>query len=407
VIPGRAVAAPRSTGYLSTITRCRFTATSHPSTAASPIVRHLYVHVPFCGRRCSYCDFAIAVRSRVPAERFVAAVETEYRTRRAAEEWERTGFATVYLGGGTPSRLPPDHVRRLLDLFPRSPGAEVTVEANPDDVTPRAVSAWRAAGVNRVSLGVQSLDDRVLAWMHRLHDAAGTRRAYAVLRDEGIPSVSVDLIFALPERLAHDLSADLDAILALGPDHVSAYGLTLEPRTPYARWAARGAVTPAGDDRYAAEFLRVHDALTGAGYEHYEVSSYARRGARSRHNTAYWMGDDYAGLGPAAHGLRGRERRWNLREWAAYEPVAASGRDPVGGRELLDDRQRRLERVYLGLRTVEGLAAVDADRLASGPLLAAIRAGWLTRGDRLLPTPAGWLVLDALTSSLTTFTEGG
>jgi oxygen-independent coproporphyrinogen-3 oxidase len=368
---------------------------------------HLYVHVPFCARRCSYCDFAIAVRRRVPDDRFVEAVEAEYRSRRAVEGWGDAPFETVYLGGGTPSQLPPDAVRRLLDTFPRRPDAEVTLEANPDDVTAQAVRAWRAAGVNRVSLGIQSFDDRVLAWMHRLHDAAAARRAFAVLRDEGVPSVSADLIFALPDVLEHDVHSDIGAILALGPDHVSAYGLTLEPKTPYARWAARGTAPPADDERYAAEFHAVHDALTGAGFEHYEISNYARPGARSRHNSAYWTGADYAGLGPAAHGLRGRERRWNLRDWAAYEPVALAGRDPVADREHLDDSQRFLERVFLGLRTAEGLPASEAERVAQGPLLAAERAGWLTVSDRVRPTPAGWLVVEALVSSLTTFHEGG
>ncbi|HEX9631644.1 MAG TPA: radical SAM family heme chaperone HemW [Gemmatimonadales bacterium] len=370
-------------------------------------MRHLYVHVPFCARRCSYCDFAIAVRRRVPSERFVGAVGAEYRARHETEQWGDGGFETVYLGGGTPSQLPPDAVRRLLDTFPRAPNAEVTLEANPDDVTAQAVSAWRAAGVNRVSLGIQSFDDRVLAWMHRLHDADAARRAFAVLREGGIPSVSTDLIFALPGVLGHDVRSDLDTILALGPDHVSAYGLTLEPRTPYARWAHRGTAPPADDERYAAEFQAVHDALTGTGFEHYEVSNYARPGARSRHNSAYWVGANYVGLGPAAHGLRGRERRWNLRDWAAYEPVAVAGRDPVADRERLDDGQRFLERVFLGLRTAEGLPASDAERLAPAPLLAAERAGWLTVSDRVRPTPAGWLVVEALVASLTTLPEGG
>ena len=369
-------------------------------------MRHLYLHIPFCARRCTYCDFAIAVRRRVPADRFVEAVRAEYRHRSGAEQWEPAPFETVYLGGGTPSQLPPDAVRRLLDTFPRSSEAEVTLEANPDDVTPGAVSAWRDAGVNRVSLGIQSFDDRVLAWMHRLHDAAAARRAFATLREGGIPSVSADLIFALPLALERDVRSDLDEILSLGPDHVSAYGLTLEARTPYARWVERG-TTPADDERYAAVFLEVHDTLTRAAFEHYEISNYGRPGARSRHNSAYWSGADYAGLGPAAHGLRDRERRWNLRDWAAYEPVALAGRDPVAGREVLDAGQRLLERVLLGLRTVEGLATAEARNLAQDRLLAAERAGWLTIADRVRPTPAGWLVIESLVASLTTFTEGG
>ena len=368
---------------------------------------HLYVHVPFCGRRCSYCDFAIAVRRVTPSERFVEVALAEYEMRRAVEGWGDTPFETVYLGGGTPSRLAPEAITRLLAAFPRSADAEVTLEANPDDVTPAVTAAWRAAGVNRVSLGVQSFDDRVLTWMHRTHDATAARRAFAELRDAGIPSVSVDLIFALPEQVEQDLPADLAAIVGLEPDHVSAYGLTLERRTPYARWVARGAAAPPTDERYAADFLDVHAALTDAGFEHYEISNFGRPGARSRHNSAYWSGADYVGLGPSAHGLQGIERRWNLRDWAAYERGVAAGHDPVAEREVLTPAQQALERVYLGLRTTDGLALDEVAELAPGPLLAAASAGWLTSSDRVRPTPAGWLVLDALVPALTTFSGSG
>jgi oxygen-independent coproporphyrinogen-3 oxidase len=368
---------------------------------------HLYLHVPFCARRCSYCDFAIAVRRVIPSERFVDVALAEYRMRRAAEGWSDAPFETVYLGGGTPSRLVPEAIATLLAAFPRRAGAEVTLEANPDDVTPAAAAAWRAAGVNRVSLGIQSFDDRVLGWMHRTHDAAAARRAFAVLREAGMPSLSVDLIFALPEHVGQDLQADLAAVATLQPDHVSAYGLTLERRTPYARWVERGTAMPPTDDRYSAEFLLVHDALTGAGFEHYEISNFGRPGARSRHNSAYWSGAEYVGLGPSAHGLHGVERRWNLREWVAYARAVAAARDPVAEREVLTAAQQALERVYLGLRTSEGLSRAEAARLAPGPLLAAASAGWLTTSDRVRPTVEGWLVLDALVPALTTFSEGG
>jgi hypothetical protein len=224
-------------------------------------VRHLYIHVPFCRRRCSYCDFAIAVRRAVPSDPFVDSVLAEYGMRREGEGWVPGPFETVYLGGGTPSLLSPDAIARLIDAFPRSPGAEVTLEANPDDVTPERAAAWVRAGVSRISLGVQSLDDRALAWMHRTHDAAAARRAVDVVRNAGVASVSVDLIFGLPESLERDLAADLRGLLALSPDHISAYGLTLEPRTPYARWSDRGLSAPPPDERYAAEFLLVHETL--------------------------------------------------------------------------------------------------------------------------------------------------
>jgi oxygen-independent coproporphyrinogen-3 oxidase len=348
------------------------------------------------------------VRRTIPAERFVSAVLTEHARRSAEEGWGSGPWQTVYLGGGTPSRLPPDAIRRLLDAFPREPNAEVTLEANPEDVSLDAARAWLAAGVNRVSLGVQSFDDAALSWMHRTHDAAMARDAFARLRDTGVPSVSLDLIFALPEHLEHDARRDLDEILELRPDHVSAYGLTREQGTPYARWLERGSAAPTSDERYEAEFLLVHETLAGAGYEHYEISNYAEPGKRARHNSAYWSGADYLGLGPSAHSFRAGERRWNERNWTAYERLVVAGADPLEGTERLTDAQRDLERVYLALRTVEGLPAAEAGRLASGARLAAVRAGWLTeQGDCLSPTPAGWLVLDALVPALTTNSDGG
>jgi oxygen-independent coproporphyrinogen-3 oxidase len=376
-------------------------------------VRHLYVHVPFCARRCSYCDFAIAVRRSVPSERFVRAVLAEYHRRRAAEEWGEAPFETIYLGGGTPSRLSTAAVGRLLDAFPRAAGAEVTLEANPDDVTPDDARAWVAHGVNRVSLGVQSFADGVLRWMHRTHDAAAAVRALSTLRDAGVASLSLDLIFGLPDGLEHDLARDLALALSLGPDHLSAYGLTMEARTPYARWVARGSAQPAPDGRCASEFLLIHQTLVAAGFAHYEVSNYARADAaggdaRSRHNSAYWTGATYAGIGPSAHGFDGRRRRWNLRDWTAYDREVSRGEDPVGGVEDLSPAQLELERVYLGLRTDRGLAAAEWSALAPDRVVAAIDRGWLTRGDGMLRcTPDGWLVLDQLVGGLTTWPEGG
>jgi oxygen-independent coproporphyrinogen-3 oxidase len=380
-------------------------------------VRHVYVHVPFCRRRCAYCDFAIAVRARIPAAEYVAAVVRELALVGAALPAAADGgLETLYLGGGTPSLLPPDALHRLLDALretfptphsagptgPTGPtGPEITLEANPDDVTPAAARAWRRAGVNRVSLGAQSFDDRALAWMRRSHDAARIGAAVAALRDAGIANVSLDLIFALPAELGRDWERDLDAALALEPAHLSLYGLTVEERTPLARWIARGAVRPSDDERYAAEYLRAHERLARAGYRFYEVSNAARPGRESHHNRAYWSGRPYLGLGPAAHSFDGRTRRWNVAAWTAYARALAAGRSPVAAHETLSDAARTLERVYLALRTADGLAAADLPGTAA-PLAAWERAGWVVRRDgRVRCTPEGWLRLDALVAALT------
>ena len=340
------------------------------------------------------------MRKQIPADDFVASITTELKQVGPLESLE-----TVYLGGGTPSLLPHEFIRAiLLDVLHSTPSldaVEVTMEANPENVTANAARAWRAAGVNRVSLGSQSFDDRVLEWMHRTHGVAQIAHAVKHLRDAGIDNISLDLIFALPESLGRDWDGDLDQALALAPSHLSLYGLTVEPRTPLDRWISRGAIQAPSDDRYADEYLRAHERLGAAGYEFYEVSNAARDGRRSRHNSAYWSGSSYLGVGPASHSFDGRARRWNYSAWEAYRSVIAAGESPIDSREELSDEQRELERLYLGLRTIEGITFSDFPRL-SPPPTALVDNGWLlTDGSRLRCTPSGWLRLDSLVSALT------
>jgi oxygen-independent coproporphyrinogen-3 oxidase len=364
---------------------------------------HLYIHVPFCARRCSYCDFAIAVRREVPSDRFAELVLREWAGWQSHPVWTRSPrISTVYFGGGTPSRLAPEAIARIIEQVWTDrgieAGAEITLEANPDDVTAAAAQTWRAAGVNRVSLGAQSFDSMVLRWMHRTHDAAQIGRAADALRAGGIGELSLDLIFGLPALLERDWSADLERALALEPDHLSLYGLTVEERTPLARWSQRGAVTPVDDERYAAEFLAAHERLAEAGYEHYEVSNYARAGRRSRHNSAYWRRAPYVGLGPSAHSAWDNGRRWNQREWAEYERRLGEGASVVEGEERLEPAGVRLEELYLGLRTSEG---IPADRVPADTVQRWTTSGWAeVTGDRIRLTPEGWLRLDGLVASL-------
>src|SRR5881296_49178 len=377
-------------------------------------MRHLYLHVPFCVRRCSYCDFSIAVRKRIPAQEYVEAVLQEFTLRGLTDpgpepgETEAHGLETLYLGGGTPSLLPPDALATLVTSLRDAFGAtssrdavEVTVEANPEDVEPEHARAWRSAGVNRVSLGAQSFDDHVLAWMHRSHDAARIGGAVRTLRDAGFDNLSLDLIFALPAELQRDWERDLELALSLGPDHLSLYGLTVEERTPLARWISRGAVVAPEDDRYAEEYLLAHARLAAHGYRFYEVSNACRDGFRSRHNSAYWSGRAYVGLGPAAHSYDGRARRWNIPAWPAYARAIAAGRSPVECEEILTPEQRELERLYLALRTAAGLRLTARYRQLP-PITAWAARGWVEiRDGRLACTPEGWLRLDALVRDLT------
>jgi oxygen-independent coproporphyrinogen-3 oxidase len=372
--------------------------------ASPPRPRHVYVHVPFCARRCSYCDFAIAVRRAVPVGEYVQALAAETAGRfGAAEPVEPWTLDTLYLGGGTPSRLGGEGVAAAIAAVRRhaslAEGAEVTVEANPDDVDPAAAAAWVAAGVNRLSLGVQTFSEAALGWMHRSHGAERAAEAVAAARDAGLGNVSVDLIFALPSGVARSWERDLEAALALEPTHVSLYGLTVEPHTPLGRWHERGEVVEADEGRYEAEFLRAHDDLARAGFEHYEVSNFARPGRRSRHNSSYWSGAPYAGLGPSAHEYDGERRRWNVSAYADWVRRLGAGTDPVDGVERLTPANREAETVYLGLRTADGLALRPDEGTIVAPW---VSAGWATLdGGVLRLTPLGWLRLDALAASLT------
>ena len=398
--------------------------TGRPRADYVPFVRHLYVHIPFCVRRCSYCDFSIAVRKRIPAAEYVACVRRELelvvQSGWVSPRATPRGLETLYLGGGTPSLLGAEALSDLVGALLESESSsaardsvEITLEANPEDVSLEAARAWRLAGINRISLGAQSFDDRVLQWMHRSHDSARTIEAVRTLRTVGIDNISLDLIFALPGELRRDWSRDLDTALSLLPSHLSLYGLTIEERTPLARWISRGATSAPDDERYAVEYLLAHERLSGAGYHFYEVSNACRDGLRSRHNSAYWSGSPYVGLGPAAHSFDGDSRRWNVAQWEAYRRAIEDGRTAVESQEVLTAEQRELERVYLALRTDAGLPLTFLDRprppstALDRPILTAWRtAGWVQlAGDRLKCTPEGWLRLDALVRDLTGLVE--
>ena len=363
---------------------------------------HLYVHVPFCARRCSYCDFAIAVRREVPSREFADAIRLEWTRRLDDPLWHAGGgsrrITTIYFGGGTPSKLDPGSVGAMLAQFARdrdlASDAEITLEANPEDVTRDRVIAWRSAGINRVSLGVQSFDPGVLAWMHRTHDAEQAVRAVDRLREGGIENLSLDLIFGVPLATPRSWEADLRRALSLAPDHLSFYGLTVESGTPLGKWVERGAVRPAEEGTAAEEYLQAHAMVIDRGWVHYEVSNAAAPGRESRHNRAYWTRAPFLGLGPSAHSGGGALRRWNVRQWTAWLRRLAGGVSTTAGEENLTPEQVALEDRYLGLRTAGGLPEREVPPDLRGTW---IREGWARSvNERLVLTVQGWLRLDAL-----------
>jgi putative oxygen-independent coproporphyrinogen III oxidase len=362
---------------------------------------HLYVHVPFCSRRCAYCDFSIAVRRSVPVADYVNALSQELDC--AVEGQERSILRTLYFGGGTPSRLGPDGVAQMIAVirtrFDLEVDAEVTLEANPEDVTREAVSAWREAGVNRLSIGVQSFDDSILEWMHRTHSSADASRAVDAARGAGISNISIDLIFALPENLNRSWQSDLERALGLEPEHISLYGLTVEKGTPLGRWEASGKVKAAPEDGYAEQFLLAHEMMGDAGFDHYEVSNFARPRSRSRHNSAYWTGASYLGAGPSAHSFDGECRHWNVAPYADWQMRLSAGKSVIEESEKLTDANRRAENVYLGLRTTAGYRASAHDLEIAENW---VKPGWASiENETVRLTAEGWLRLDSLAAGLT------
>ena len=364
-----------------------------------PGPRHLYVHVPFCTRRCSYCDFAIAVRKTVPVADYLDGISRELAMRAPSDGW---ALETLYFGGGTPSRLGPSGIAELTKLIRRfailDPAAEVTLEANPEDIDERAATAWLEAGVTRLSIGIQSFDDAVLAWMHRVHDAERGREAFRAARRAGFEEIGLDLIYSVPAFLKRDWGRDLREAIALGPDHVSLYGLAIEDRAPLARWKARGEVVEGPEEQYAAEFMQAHALLCSSKYRHYEVSNFALHNRIGRHNSSYWRGVPYEAVGPSAHAFDGSARRWNLREFSAWLAAVRAGTDPTEDREVLGFEERETERVYLGLRTDSGLEISPEWRPAIDSWVA---HGWATtEQDRVRLSAEGWLRLDSLAAAL-------
>jgi oxygen-independent coproporphyrinogen-3 oxidase len=373
-------------------------------------IRSVYVHAPFCVRRCVYCDFAVTVRSEGDVVGWASALAAELAAvQKADDEADGDRLAdqldTLYVGGGTPSLLGPTAMRHLRDLVGASrltsSGLEWTAEANPESFTPEVARGWRDAGVNRISLGVQSFDEGTLRWMGRLHGADGARRAVRTAKDAGLDNVSVDLVFGLPASLGRSWRDDLENALALDVPHVSLYGLSVEPATPLGRAVAEGREPPVDEERYREEFLEAAETLAAAGYEHYEVSNFCRAGFDSRHNAVYWDGRPYLGLGNGAHSYDHPVRRWNVRDWARYAEMALSGRRPEEGRERIDAAAAALERTWLGLRTRTGVRLHQLSPEARG-----LVAGWQRRGlallddERVRLTREGWLLLDRLAVEL-------
>jgi oxygen-independent coproporphyrinogen-3 oxidase len=353
----------------------------------------VYVHVPWCASRCGYCDFNTYVPGRVRGatpEGFTAAAVAEL----ALHRLDRPA-GTVFFGGGTPTLLPVASLARVLEAIPLAPGAEVTVEANPETVDPAYFEALLAGGFTRVSIGMQSASSSVLAVLERAHSPGRAVAAAGWARAAGFENVSLDLIYGTPGETDDDWRRSVDAVVAAGVDHVSAYGLLLEPGTRMTAAVRAGRLPALDEEAMARRYLEADAAFTAASLEWYELCNWARPGSPCRHNLGYWRGGDWWGAGPGAHSHVGGVRWWNRLHPEAWAAELAAGRSPAAGREVLDSAQQRLERLMLGVRLAEGLPASGTD--AGSPGL----AGLVERAnDRMVLTLQGRLLADRVVRQL-------
>ncbi|MGI8888333.1 MAG: radical SAM family heme chaperone HemW [Nocardioidaceae bacterium] len=380
-----------------------------------------YVHVPFCRVRCGYCDFNTYTAAELGTgpgasrARYAETVVAEIRLARRVLGDEHAEVATVFFGGGTPTLLPPADLASIVAAidheFGLAPDVEITTEANPDSVSPRDLDELRAGGINRISFGMQSAVPSVLAILDRTHDPMIVPEVVAWARASGFDQISLDLIYGTPGESLDDWRRSLDAVVALKPDHVSAYALIVEDGTALARQVRQEIVAPPDDDDLADKYELADQLLGDAGFDWYEVSNWSRDDAsRCQHNLAYWSGANWWGAGPGAHSHVGSVRWWNVKSPLAYAERLASGKSPAQAREVLDEGTRTLERVLLESRlatglpvdvlTEAGLAAVPGQIAAERVLLQSPGDSQRDLPHRLVLTRKGRLLADAVVRSL-------
>lgn len=377
----------------------------------------LYLHIPFCLRRCDYCDFNTyaGLDELMPA--YADALATDLARVAAAgpaavappgtvvDEGGWPELGSVFVGGGTPTYLPAGLLaavlRRAREVLPIAADAEVTTEANPETITPALVEDLVAAGVNRISMGAQSFRPHVLAALGRWHDPERPLEAVEVVRAGGIERINLDLIYGTPGETDEDWEASLATALATGIEHVSAYALTVEQGTMYAHRIARGLAAAPDEDVQAERMATAHRRLTAAGLRRYEVSNWARPGAESRHNLLYWRGGDYLGVGAGAHGHWQGRRWWSVRPPGRYVELVAEGRTTTAGEEVVTADERREERLMMGLRTTEGVRRDEVEPLDEGMVDRLVGRGLLRADpDRLVLTDDGFALASSVVLAL-------
>ena len=377
-----------------------------------------YLHIPFCARRCPYCDFAIHIGARESfVADYVSALRREIEIAAQNEAGNQRELTSIFFGGGTPTFLDSGVLASLLQLildnFSVAQNVEITIEANPENLDWEKLEVLRNAGFNRLSLGVQSLDDDALQFLGRVHRAADVEAAVLRAREIGWENISLDLIYAVPNQPLESWKKTLQRSTSLPIQHVSCYSLTIEDDTSFGRRAAKGVLIPIVDDAQADQMQVAQEVLESTGFSRYEISNYARPGRESKHNRNYWNGGDYLAVGCGAHGHQNGTRWWNERDAEKYVALMETPNLDFGsaraGQEVLTSRQRLDELVMLGLRTREGFSisevsaklGLDARSTLNGALTELLAQNWLIEsGDVVRLSPHAFPVADAIAAKL-------
>jgi len=316
-------------------------------------MKGLYLHIPFCEHKCIYCDF-YSIEQTNGFNRFVRTITREIALTSAVIE-DNPVFTSVFFGGGTPSLLSPLQLQKIMDALHRhfviAPDAEVTVETNPGTVDDEKLRAYKSIGVNRLSIGVQSFSTGDLAFLTRIHSVEDAEHCYHGAREAGYNNINIDLMFSLPTHTKDRWTNNLNKVIELAPDHISAYSLTYEKGTPLYQKFKNKEVLPLEEELDAELYGVTIDILDNAGYEQYEISNYAHHGKKCLHNRTYWESCEYLGFGPSAHSFYGGKRYWNINNLQKYNRQVRAGLLPIAGEEMLTDLQRAEEEIFLGLRT--------------------------------------------------------
>ena len=368
----------------------------------------IYLHIPFCKRACHYCNFHFSTSNKLQND-FLEALKLEIILQK---NYLKEPVATIYIGGGTPSLLPSTEIKNILqnlsETFAIDTDVEITLEANPDDISVEKLQGWKDAGINRLSIGIQSFLEEDLQWMNRAHNTQQATECIEMALQQGFHNITIDLIYGTPTLTDEKWQANVEKAFAFGIPHVSCYALTVEPKTALEKLIEKKKLAPVDPEKQAHHFEQLMAWMETAGYEHYEISNFAKPGHRSRHNSSYWQGKPYLGLGPSAHSFNGASRQWNVANNALYIQQLKNNILPFEI-EILTPQQQLNEYIMTSLRTMEGLSLIKvkedfgvekAERIINEASLFIDKGHLILSGDYLATTNAGKLLADGIAAEL-------